>query len=110
MMRAQNLGGCVSSFPWLPDRIKVFLQPAVSWAVCHAIRSPFLFHSIIDIWGFVSYGAGTLMRRWVCSLQLLLALASTVFLRTHDHILLSRCYGSPNLEGQVPLFINPGTG
>jgi hypothetical protein len=44
-------------------------------------------------------------------LQLLLALASAVILRsesreTHDHILLSQIRGSPNLEGQVPVFIS----
>jgi hypothetical protein len=29
---------------------------------------------------------------------------------THDHILLSQIRDSPNLEGQVPVFISPGTG
>jgi hypothetical protein len=43
---------------------------------------------------------------------LLLALASAVFLAfesggTCDHILLSQVWDSPNLEGQVPLFISP---
>jgi hypothetical protein len=52
---------------------------------------------------------------WVCRLQLLLALASAVILRsdfrgTHDHILHSQIWDSPNLEGQVPVFISPGTG
>jgi hypothetical protein len=47
----------------------------------------------------------------VCSLQLLLVLASAVILRsepreTHDHILLSQIGDSPNLEGQVPVFIS----
>jgi hypothetical protein len=51
------------------------------------------------------------MRGWVCRLQLLLVLASTVILRseshgTHDHILLSQIRDSPNLEGQVPVFIS----
>jgi hypothetical protein len=55
------------------------------------------------------------MRGWVCSLQLLLALASTVILRsdsrgTRDHILLSQIRDSPNLEGQVPYLNSPGTG
>jgi hypothetical protein len=55
---------------------------------------------------------GTLMRGWVSRLQLLLALASVVILRsesrgTHDHVLLSRIRDSSNLEGQVPLFISP---
>jgi hypothetical protein len=44
-----------------------------------------------------------------------LALASAVFLgsesrRSHDHILRSQIRDFPNLEGQVPVFISPGTG
>jgi hypothetical protein len=53
-----------------------------------------------------------LTRGWVCRLQLLLALASAVILRsesrgTHDHILLSQIRDSPNLQGQAPVFISP---
>jgi hypothetical protein len=53
------------------------------------------------------------MRGWVCNLQLLLVLASTVILgsdsrTTLDHILLPQIRDSPNLEGQVPVFISPG--
>jgi hypothetical protein len=48
-------------------------------------------------------------KRWVCRLQLLLAVAIAVILRsesrgTHDHILLSQIRDSPNLESQVPVF------
>jgi hypothetical protein len=55
------------------------------------------------------YVASSLTRGWVCSLQLLLALASAVILRSdsrgfRDHILLSETRDSPNLEGQVPVF------
>jgi hypothetical protein len=44
--------------------------------------------------------------------ELLLALASSVILRsdsrwTRDHILLYQILDSPNLEGQVPIFISP---
>jgi hypothetical protein len=51
------------------------------------------------------------MKGWVCRLQLLLALASAVILgsdsrRIHDHILLSLIRGSPNPEGQVPVFVS----
>jgi hypothetical protein len=54
----------------------------------------------------------SLTREWVCHLQLLLGIASAVTLRsesrgTHDHILLSQIRDSPNLEGQVPVFISP---
>jgi hypothetical protein len=52
------------------------------------------------------------MREWVCSLQLLLAFATTVFIGseshgTYDHILLSEIQDSPNLEGQIPVFVSP---
>jgi hypothetical protein len=52
------------------------------------------------------------MRGRVCSLQLLLGLDSGVFqgselLGTHNHILLPNFLDSPNLEGQVPVFISP---
>jgi hypothetical protein len=51
------------------------------------------------------------MKGWVYHLQLLLALASAVILRSesrgnHGHILLSPTRYSPNLEGQVPAFIS----
>jgi hypothetical protein len=54
----------------------------------------------------------SLTRGWVCSLQLLLVLASSVILRsesrgTHDHVLLFQFRDSPNLQGQVPVFISP---
>jgi hypothetical protein len=58
-------------------------------------------------------GAPSLMRGRVSHLQLLLVLVSAVILRsesheTHDRILLSQIRDSPNLEGQVPVFISPG--
>jgi hypothetical protein len=54
----------------------------------------------------------SLTRGWVCRLQWLLVLARAVILRsesrgTHEHILLSQIRGSPNLEGEVPVFISP---
>jgi hypothetical protein len=57
----------------------------------------------------------SLTRGWVCRLQLLLVLTSAVILRsesqrTNDHILLSQIRDSPNLEGQVPVFMSQGTG
>jgi hypothetical protein len=52
------------------------------------------------------------MRGWVCRLQLLLVLTNVVILRyesrgTHDQILRSQIRDSPNLYGQVPVFISP---
>jgi hypothetical protein len=45
------------------------------------------------------------MRKRVCRLQFLLALTSSVILRSGSQI-----RDSPNLEGQVPVFISSGTG
>jgi hypothetical protein len=61
--------------------------------------------------GCSAYVTSSLTRGWVCRLQLLLVLASAVILRSesrgsHD-ILLSQIRDSPNLEGQVPVFISP---
>jgi hypothetical protein len=56
------------------------------------------------------YLTSSLTRGWVCCLQLLLALASTLRFESrgsHDHILLSHIRDSPNLEGQVSIFISP---
>jgi hypothetical protein len=55
---------------------------------------------------------GTLSKRGRVCLQLLLCLASAVVLRSEfcgipDHILLSQICDSPNLQGQVPIFISP---
>jgi hypothetical protein len=66
----------------------------------------------LNTYGYSPYVKSFLTRGWVCSLQLLLGLASAVILRsesrgTHDHILLSQIRDSPNLEGQVPIFISP---
>jgi hypothetical protein len=55
-----------------------------------------------------SCGAPSLIRGWVCTLQLTLGIASIVFLRskshgTQDHILLFQIWHSSNFEGQVPM-------
>jgi hypothetical protein len=72
--------------------------------------SNFIFQ--LNTFGYSPYVTSSLMRGWVCRLQLLLVLASAVILRsesrwTHDHILLSQIQDSPNTEGQVPVFISP---
>jgi hypothetical protein len=63
----------------------------------------------LNICGYSPYVTTSLTRGWACRLHLLLVLASAVTLRsecrgTHD-ILLSEFRDSPNLEGQVPVFI-----
>jgi hypothetical protein len=72
--------------------------------------SNFIFQ--LNIYYHSPYVTPSLTRGWICRLQLLLVLASIVVLRsgsrgTHDHILLSQIRGSPNLEGQVPVFMSP---
>jgi hypothetical protein len=62
--------------------------------------------------GYSPYITSPLTRGWVCRSQLLLVLASAVILKsesrgTHDHILLSQSRDSPNLDGQVTVFIFP---
>jgi hypothetical protein len=60
------------------------------------------------------YATPSPTRGLVCSFQLLLGLASAVFLGseseyrgTHKHILLPQFWSSPSLEGQVPVIISP---
>jgi hypothetical protein len=62
--------------------------------------------------GYSPYVTSSLTSGCVCHLQLLLVLTSAVIHRsesrgTHDHILLPQIRDSPNLEGQVPVFISP---
>jgi hypothetical protein len=62
--------------------------------------------------GYSPYITSSLRRGWGCLLQLLLALASSVIIGSvshwiRDHIILSQIRGSPNLEGQVSVFISP---
>jgi hypothetical protein len=80
--------------------------PPVSWS---GRQAPWDSRSVILVFqlntcGYSPYITSSLTRAWVCCLQLLLALASAVFLRsvsrgTHDHSLLSQIRDSPNLEG-----------
>jgi hypothetical protein len=72
--------------------------------------SNFIF--LLNTRGYSPYVTSSLIRGWVCRLQLLLLLASTIILRskscgTHDHILLSQIQHYPSLEGQVLIFISP---
>jgi hypothetical protein len=61
--------------------------------------------------GYSPYATSSLMKGWVCRLQLLLGLVSAVILRSesrriNDRILLSQIRDSPILEGQVAVFIS----
>jgi hypothetical protein len=81
-----------------------------SWRQALEIHDQY-FSPQLNTCGYSPY-VSSLMREWVCRLQLLLVLAGAVKLRsesrgTHDHIFLSQIRGSPNLEGQISVFISP---
>jgi hypothetical protein len=70
------------------------------------------FHFQRNTCGYSPHATSSLMRGWVCHLQLLLSLASAVILGSEsrgarNHILLFQFRDSPNLEGQVAIFVSP---
>jgi hypothetical protein len=84
-------------------KIKVMLRPAVILRVLGtSVRQ------LRVCWCEVP----SLTRGRICSLYFQLGLSRAFILgcksrRTHDHILLSQIWDSPNLEGQVPLLTSP---
>jgi hypothetical protein len=86
-------------------------------SVCQSVLVPsthlgaLIFNSVTQLW-VCWCEALSLTRERVCRLQLLLGLATALNLGSEshgalDHILLSQIRDSPNLEGQVPVFIFP---
>jgi hypothetical protein len=57
--------------------------------------------------GYSPYLTSSLTIGWVCRLEFLLVLIGEFILRSESRILLSQIRDSPNLEGQVPIFISP---
>jgi hypothetical protein len=85
----------------------------VSWPASLGVKSPRLdFCCCQTASGLLMWGALSYERTGLSFTKLLLVLASAVILgskscETHDHILLAQVRHSPNLEGQVPVFIFP---
>jgi hypothetical protein len=92
------------------------LRPTVSRPISLGVKNPSgaydqIFITVRQL-RVCGCGVLSLTRERVCRLQLLLVLASAVILGsesggTHDHILLSQIRDSPNLEGQVHIFMSP---
>jgi hypothetical protein len=102
----------MSGHHWLPLaclEVEVMLRRTVSRPFC---RCQALIWGLRPDFYYCQTRICCLTRGRVCRLQLLLALASAVILgsesrRTHDDILLSQIRESPNLEGQISLFMSP---
>jgi hypothetical protein len=115
--RKSNPGPALRSPFLYRVRVRVTLRLAVYRQSVHLGHKPLEDHDQhfffqLNTCSHSPYITSSLTRGWVCHLQLLLALASEVTLRsesrrTHDHILLSHIRDSSNLEGQVPAFISP---
>jgi hypothetical protein len=89
------------------SKVNVILRPTFIRPVCPGVRHPFGDHGqiLITAWKLRVWWCETssLTRGQVCSLLLLLGCSRQVILgsesrRTHDHILLSKIWRSPNLE------------
>jgi hypothetical protein len=105
---------CLAQFSYIILRVKVrvTLRRAVYRQSFRLGAEPLKTHcqyflSTEHLSCYSPYISSSLTRRWVCRIQLLLVIASTVIFvseshGTHDHILLSQIRESPNLEGQVP--------
>jgi hypothetical protein len=97
-------------------RVRVTLRLTVYRNKFNLATSPFRlttsnFIFQLNICCYSPYVKSSLTKGWVCRLQLLLALASTVILRSescgiHDHILLSQIRDFLNLGGQFLVFIS----
>jgi hypothetical protein len=104
---------------YFPKEFKVKVRPLVGQSVLVSTPPPPppiwgprpIFVTVRQLW-VCWCAAPFLTRRRVCRLQLLVVLVSAVIFASesrgsHDHILLTQIRDSPNLEGQVPVFISP---
>jgi hypothetical protein len=94
-------------------RVRITLQPPISssWRQAPWDSRPAIIFQLNSC-GHRPYVTSSLTTGWICRLQLLRAFDTAVILRaesrgTHNHSLLSQFRDSPNLKGQVTVFISP---
>jgi hypothetical protein len=114
MWKSRRLTNLWASTACYRVRDRVTLRLAIYRQSAHLGDKPLETHGQyflqLNTCGHSPYESSSLTRGWVCRLQLLLALASAVILRSesggnHDHILLSQIR-DPQPESQAPVFIS----
>jgi hypothetical protein len=90
----------------------VWTSNPTHWNIYESAPLTVLLLPYLNTCSYSPYVTSSLTRGWVCRLQLLLGFARAVILRSescgsHNHILQSQIRDSPNLQGQIPVFISP---
>jgi hypothetical protein len=93
----------------------LILRPTASWPVCFGVRHSIGAHDQIVIVLFLTIfffclRVGCPLWREDASVVCSAVTLWSESRRTHNYILLCEFWDSSNLEGQVPVFISPGTG
>jgi hypothetical protein len=86
-------------------RLAVYNHSVFATSPLRLTTSNFIFQ--LNICGYSPYVTSSLTKGLVCHLQLLLVILKSESRGIHDHVLLSQIQVSPNLEGQVAVFISP---
>jgi hypothetical protein len=93
----------------LTQQVRVALRLAVYRLILapSPLRPTTIIVFLLNTCGYSPYVTSSLTRGRVCHLELMLVLAKAVSHGSESRILLSQIRESPNLEGQVPVFISP---